>query len=296
METVSGGVPKPEWLRVRHRPTSALRRVQEIVQRHSLNTVCYSAGCPNLAECWSAGTATFMIGGNVCTRACGFCDVRSGRPLALDPEEPEGIAKAVALLGLNYVVITCVARDDLADGGAGQMARTIAALREHCPGVGVEVLISDYRGCPKALQRVLDANPTVLSHNLETVERLQRSVRSSAQYERSLSLLERAHQARPEIPIKSGFMLGLGETDAEVDTLLKDLATRGVSLLTLGQYLRPSLKHLPVDRYVSPEEFARWEQRARELGFREVASGPLVRSSYRAERLMRWESDSLPMR
>jgi len=296
MNTVSRALVKPDWLRIRHHSTSALRRVQEIVERHSLNTVCYSAACPNLAECWSAGTATFMIGGNVCTRACGFCDVRSGRPLALDEEEPEGIAKAVALLGLNYVVITCVARDDLADGGAGQMARTLEALREYCPGVGVEVLISDYRGCPDALQQVLDANPTVLSHNLETVERLQRSVRSSAHYARSLAVLERAYEVRPEIPLKSGIMLGLGESDGEVDTLLKDLVTRGVSLLTIGQYLCPSPKHLPVDRFVHPDEFLRWDLRARELGFLEVASGPLVRSSYRAERLMRWKSNALPMR
>ncbi len=296
MDTASEELAKPDWLRVRHRSTPALRSVQEIVARHNLNTVCYSAACPNLAECWSAGTATFMIGGNVCTRACGFCDVRSGRPLALDEEEPEGIAKAVALLGLNYVVITCVARDDLADGGAGQMARTIESLRDHCPGVGVEVLISDYRGCPEALQQVLDANPSVLSHNLETVERLQGSVRSSAHYACSLAVLERAHEVRPEIPIKSGFMLGLGESDEEVNRLLIDLVACGASLLTIGQYLRPSAKHHPVDRFVHPDEFLHWERRARELGFVGVASGPLVRSSYHAERLMGWKPDALPVR
>jgi lipoic acid synthetase len=214
----------------------------------------------------------------------------------LDEEEPEGIARAVALLGLSYVVITCVARDDLADGGAGHMARTIGALREQCPGVGVEVLISDYRGSADSLRTVLEASPTVLSYNLETVERLQRSVRSSAGYVRSLELLERAHMTYPSIPTKSGLMLGIGETRGEIDTALRDLVARGVSLLTIGQYLRPSPKHLPVARYVHPDEFSHWERRARELGFHEVASGPLVRSSYRAERLMRWKSETSGLR
>jgi lipoic acid synthetase len=226
-----------------------------------------------------------MIGGDRCTRRCGFCAVTTARPGALDPAEPDRVAQAVSELGLRFVVITCVARDDLEDGGAGQMAATIRAIRARCPGAGVEVLISDYGGDEAALRAVLDASPQVLSHNLETVERLQRRVRPAARYRRSLAVLRRAGELRPEIPTKSGLLMGLGERDEETLTTLRDLREAGVTLLTLGQYLRPSADQLPVDRYLSPGEFEGWRRRALALGFRAVAAGPLVRSSYHAEEL-----------
>lgn len=276
---------KPPWLRVRLRLTPEFEAVSRTVREQRLHTVCASAACPNLGECWARGTATFMIGGNHCTRRCGFCDVTTARPAALDPEEPQRVARAVAELGLSFAVVTCVARDDLADGGAGQMAATVRAIRRLCPGTGVEVLIADYKGSEEALGLVLEASPDVLNHNLETVERLQRRVRPAAGYQRSLAVLRRAGELRPEIPTKSGLMLGLGERDEELLQALRDLRAAGVSLLTLGQYLRPSPAHLPVERYVPPAEFDAWAERARALGFRDVASGPLVRSSYHAEQL-----------
>jgi lipoic acid synthetase len=226
-----------------------------------------------------------MIGGSDCTRRCGFCDVATGRPEALDPFEPARVAKAVERLGLRFAVVTCVARDDLADGGAGQMAATVRAIRRRCPGTGVEVLISDYQGDETALRAVLAAGPDVLNHNLETVARLQRRVRPAASYERSLAVLRRAGELRPDIPTKSGLILGMGERDEEIAQALADLRAAGVSLLTLGQYLRPSSDHLPVDRYLSPAQFDALAERARALGFRDVAAGPLVRSSYHAEQL-----------
>jgi lipoic acid synthetase len=277
--------PRPPWLRVRLRATPEFQRVQQLVVEQRLNTVCFSAACPNLGECWSRGTATFMIGGNTCTRACGFCDVQTGRPGALDADEPARVARAVARLGLRFAVVTAVARDDLADGGAGQMAATVRAIREHCPAAGVEVLIPDYKGREPDLRTVLDAGPDVLNHNLETVERLQRRVRKAGRYARSLELLRRAAQRAPGIPTKSGIMLGLGEKDAEVDATLRDLRAAGVRLLTIGQYMSPSPDHLPVERWVTPEEFEAWAQRARALGFDDAACGPLVRSSYHADRL-----------
>jgi lipoic acid synthetase len=259
--------------------------MRRLVTEQRLHTVCFSAACPNLGECWSRRTATFMIGGNHCTRRCGFCDVATARPLPLDPSEPERVAEAVARLGLLFAVVTCVARDDLADGGAGQMAATVRAIRARCPGTGVEVLISDYGGDEAALRLVLDACPDVLNHNLETVERLQRRVRPAASYARSLGVLRRARELRPALPTKSGLMLGLGEEADEVRSALRDLRGVGVGLLTLGQYLRPSPEHLPVERFAPPEEFDAWAAEAHALGFEEVAAGPLVRSSYRAERL-----------
>ncbi len=276
---------RPTWLKARVPTGPEVERVRDIVVGEKLNTVCFSAACPNLGECWSRGTATFMIGGNHCTRRCGFCDVLTGRPEALDPFEPGRVAKAVQSLGLRFAVVTCVARDDLPDGGAAQMAATVRAIRARCPDTGIEVLVSDYKGEEFALRTVLDASPDVLNHNLETVERLQRRVRASASYRRSLDVLRRAGELRPDIPTKSGLMLGLGERDHEVEIALRDLRAAGVTLLTLGQYLRPSPDHLPVERYVPPEEFEAWADRARALGFTEVASGPLVRSSYRAEKL-----------
>ena len=276
---------RPAWLKVRLRMTPQFEAVARTVHDQNLHTVCLSAACPNLGECWARGTATFMIGGNHCTRRCGFCDVTTARPAPLDPLEPERVAKAVAALGLGFAVITAVARDDLPDGGAAHMAATIRALRRGSPGTGVEVLIPDYKGREEDLRTVLEAGPDVINHNLETVERLQRRVRPAARYERSLGLLKRAAELRPEIVTKSGLMLGLGERDAEVEGALGDLRRAGVALLTIGQYLRPSPSHLPVERFVPPAEFERWAERARALGFRDVASGPLVRSSYHAERL-----------
>jgi lipoyl synthase len=276
---------RPAWLKVRLRMTPQFEAVARTVHDQNLHTVCLSAACPNLGECWARGTATFMIGGNHCTRRCGFCDVTTARPAPLDPLEPERVAKAVAALGLGFAVITAVARDDLPDGGAAHMAATIRALRRGSPGTGVEVLIPDYKAREEDLRTVLDAGPDVLNHNLETVERLQRRVRPAARYERSLGLLQRAAELRPDLATKSGLMLGLGERDAEVEAALADLRRAGVALLTIGQYLRPSPQHLPVERFVPPAEFERWGERARALGFRDVASGPLVRSSYHAERL-----------
>jgi lipoic acid synthetase len=279
---------RPPWLRVRVHATPEFEQVRRTLAEQKLNTVCHSAACPNLGECWARGTATFMIAGNRCTRRCGFCQVTTARPDDLDPSEPDRIARAVSELGLRFAVITCVARDDLGDGGAGHMAATIRAIRSRCPGTGIEVLISDYRGDEAALGTVLDASPQVLNHNIETVERLQRKVRPAAGYSRSLSVLRRAGEIRPEIPTKSGLMLGLGERYEEIEATLRDLREVGVTLLTLGQYLRPSADHLPVDRYPSPQEFDRWEKRALAMGFRGVAAGPLVRSSHHAEKLAGW--------
>lgn len=277
--------PRPAWLRVRLRATPELESVARTVQEERLHTVCFSAACPNLGECWARGTATFMIGGSRCTRRCGFCDVATARPDPLDVQEPERVADAVARLGLRFAVVTAVARDDLRDGGAAHMASTIRAIRRRCPGTGIEVLIPDYKGREEDLRAVLEARPDVLNHNLETVARLQRAVRPAARYERSLELLRRAAATCPDLPTKSGLMLGLGEADGEVRAALRDLRDAGVSLLTLGQYLRPSAAHLPVARWVPPAEFEAWADEARALGFRDVAAGPLVRSSYHAERL-----------
>ncbi len=279
------GRERPDWLRIRYRETPELQRVRDLVADLGLHTVCQSAGCPNLPECWSRGTATFMLGGNTCTRRCGFCDVSTGRPAPLDPVEPTRVADAIRALGLRFAVITAVARDDLRDGGAGHFAATIHAVRELAPGCRVEVLIPDFKGREADLRTVLDASPDVLNHNVETVERLQRSVRPAARYPRSLELLRRSRVLRPEIPTKTGIMLGLGEAEDEIRQTLRDIAAQGCRLLTIGQYLRPGPDHLPVERYVTPEEFQAWDREARDLGFADVASGPLVRSSYRAEQL-----------
>jgi lipoic acid synthetase len=277
--------PRPDWLRVRYQQTPELENLLELVRTEKLHTVCQSAACPNLGECWSHGTATFMIAGNLCTRACGFCDVATGRPGPLDPGEPERVARAIARLGLRFAVVTAVARDDLADGGAEHFARTVAAIRTHAPGCRVELLIPDLKGSVEALETVLAASPDVLNHNLETVERLQRPVRKAGRYDRSLAVLANAARLRPDVPTKTGLMLGLGETDDEVRQTLRDVRAHGCRLLTLGQYLAPSPAHLPVARWVSPKEFDGWADFARGLGFDEVFSGPLVRSSYRAEKL-----------
>ena len=276
---------RPPWLRVRYRQTPELERVQGLVQGLALHTVCHSAACPNLPECWASGTATFMIGGELCTRRCGFCDVQTGRPDPLDAGEPRRVAEAIRTLGLRFAVVTAVARDDLRDGGAAHFAAVLEEVHALAPDCRVEVLIPDFKGREEDLCTVLDAAPDVLNHNVETVERLQRRVRPAAKYARSLDLLEAARRLRPEIPTKTGIMLGLGETEAEIRQTLVDIRARGCELITIGQYLRPGPDHLPVERWVPPEEFARWEAEARTLGFSDVASGPLVRSSYRAERL-----------
>jgi lipoic acid synthetase len=273
---------KPRWLKVRLEDWAQFRRTEEVVETHGLHTVCHSARCPNIGECWSRGTATLMLLGNTCTRTCGFCAVRSGVPRAFDPHEPRRVAEAVKALGLRFAVLTSVARDDLADGGAWVFAESIREIRRVCPGVGVEVLIPDLRGRDGHLDVVFEAAPDVLNHNIETVRRLQRRVRPSAAYERSLHVLARA--AEKGLVAKSGLMLGLGETGEEVRETLGDLRAAGVRIVTIGQYLRPDADHLPMERYATPEEFEDLGGYARALGFDHVESGPLVRSSYHAER------------
>ena len=278
-------LPKPPWLRRRLAPAGRALRVEDSLQRGGLHTVCQEAQCPNRGECYGRGEATFLLLGPACTRSCAFCAVQKQRPVPPDPQEPARVARAAAELGLGYVVLTMVSRDDLADGGAGQVARTIACLHQALPGVGVEALISDLGGDPAALAVVLDAGPAVLNHNLETVPRLYPALRPQARYRRSLQLLERA--AAQGALTKSGLMLGLGERRGEVLAVLDDLRAAGCALLTLGQYLAPSPEHHPVVRYVHPEEFAEMEAEARARGFKAVASGPYVRSSYQAGRLRR---------
>ena len=274
---------KPPWLKRRIPAGTSYRKIPELLRRGGLHTVCEEALCPNQAECFSRGTATFLILGDRCTRDCRFCSVAhgpSGRP---DPEEPARVADAVREMGLHYVVITSVTRDDLADGGAGLFARTIREIRERSPETLVEVLIPDFQGDEHALHKVLEARPNVLNHNLETVPRLYPSVRPEAVYRRSLELLKRVEAYDSTIPTKSGLMLGLGESSEEIDRTLRDLRQAGCSLLTLGQYLQPTRRHLSVHRFVHPDEFEEWRTVALDLGFAEVASGPFVRSSYRAE-------------
>lgn len=271
---------RPEWMRVRARFDDGYMELKRLTKDLSLHTVCEEAGCPNIYECWADRTATFMILGDRCTRACGFCLVDTRKPLAVDEQEPQRVADAVEKLGLAHAVITCVARDDLPDGGATIFARTVEAIRLQNPSTGVELLISDCKGDSASLQTIFDARPDVLNHNLETVARLQRLVRPSAGYARSLSVLARAKDAG--LPTKSGIMLGLGETDDEVRAAIRDLRSVGVELLTIGQYLQPSVSHLPVMKWWHPDEFASLGGYARELGFAHVESGPLVRSSYHA--------------
>ncbi len=274
--------PRPEWLRAPAPVGANYRELKTLIERLSLHTVCESAACPNVGECWNHRTATFMILGNVCTRRCGFCAVRKGAPLAVDFDEPRRVADAAAAMGLKYVVVTSVNRDDRKDGGAELFALTIRAIRDRIPGCRVEVLIPDFQGSHSAMDLVLDAAPDVLNHNTETVPRLYRQVRLGARFERSLDILAYAKAARPQIPTKSGLMLGLGENAEEVLGVMRDLRAQAVDILTLGQYLRPSPKHLPVIRYVPPEEFADLRRQGIEMGFAHVEAGPLVRSSYHA--------------
>ncbi len=281
---MTGRTPKPEWLKVKFPGSPNYLELKRLARGLELNTVCESARCPNIGECWEAGTATFMILGNTCTRRCGFCAVPSGKPTEYDIQEPERVAEAVDTLGLNYVVVTSVARDDLADGGAGIFAETIRAIRQRRPRCRVEVLIPDFRGSIESLKTVTDAKPDVLNHNIETVERLQKPVRKTGRYEWSLQVLAHSKQLDPDIPTKSGIMVGLGETRDEIVQTMRDLRSVDCNFLTIGQYLRPTLEHLPVVRYYDPTEFEELRRFGEAMGFTNVESGPLVRSSYHAEK------------
>ena len=275
--------PRPDWLRVKFFGGEKYQDLKRIMRTLELHTVCESARCPNMGECWEHGTATFMILGDICTRACGFCAVPSGKPAGPpDEEEPFRVAEAVAKMGLRYAVVTSVNRDDQPDGGAAIFARTIQEIRNRVPGCKVEVLIPDFRGNWDALNLVLATRPDVLNHNTETVPRLYRQVRKGAVYERSLELLRRSKQAHPEVPTKTGLMLGLGEEKQEVLDTIRDLADQGTDILTLGQYLQPTKDHLPIVRYLHPDEFADFKILGEAMGFKHVEAGPLVRSSYHA--------------
>ena len=281
----TGGLPRPQWLRAPAPGGENYRDLKELIGRLRLHTVCESAACPNVGECWNHRTATFMILGNVCTRRCGFCAVEKGAPLPVDYDEPRRVAAAVAAMGLKFAVITSVDRDDRKDGGAELFALTIRAIRERVSGCGIEVLTPDFQGSHAAVETVMEAAPDVFNHNTETVPRFYGQVRLGARYERSLDVLATAKRTAPAVPTKSGLMLGLGETGAEVLQVMRDLRAHEVDILTLGQYLRPSPKHLPIVRYLPPEEFADLRAAAREMGFGHVEAGPLVRSSYHASGL-----------
>jgi lipoyl synthase len=276
----------PEWLKARIGAGDEYQDLRRLVRGLNLNTVCEEARCPNIGECWDERTATVMILGDTCTRACGFCAIKTGRPTWFDPDEPRRVAEAVAAMGLEHVVVTSVARDDLPDGGAGVFAETIRRLRDRCPGMGVEVLIPDFNGQEAPLRTVMEAGPDILNHNVETVERLQAPVRKRARYDRSLGVLQRAKAYAAELGraanTKSSIMVGLGEERAELSQAFRDLRAVDCDILTIGQYLRPTVAHLPLIRYYHPTEFAEMKVEALALGFRHVESGPLVRSSYHA--------------
>jgi lipoyl synthase len=278
-------LPKPAWIRVRAAsPNSRFYDIKRILREQRLHTVCEEASCPNIAECFGKGTATFMILGDICTRRCPFCDVAHGRPLAPDAEEPEHLAQTISLLGLSYVVITSVDRDDLRDGGAQHFVDCISAVRKRSPQTSIEVLVPDFRGrLERALETLAAAPPDVMNHNLETVPRLYRQARPGGDYAHSLRLLQEFKKRHPGVPTKSGLMVGLGETDEEIVAVMRDLRAHEVDMLTIGQYLQPSPHHLPVERYVTPEVFRDYEQQSKQLGFRHAAIGALVRSSYHAD-------------
>ncbi len=293
--------PRPEWLRIRLATPASYHKVRALVDRLGLHTVCQEARCPNIYECWGEhGTATFMILGDVCTRRCGFCAVTSGRPQAgVDAEEPAHVAEAVSVMGLRHAVITSVDRDDLRDGGANHFAQVIRAIHEKSPGTAVEVLTPDFRGVPEALDIVLGARPEVFSHNMETVPRMYRQARPGSRYDRSLGLLAEAARRKDEGAggyrgrIKTGIMVGLGEKPDEVRATIRDIRGAGVEIMTLGQYLQPTAKHLPVDRWVHPDEFAGYKEFALSLGFAHCEAGPLVRSSYHAHEHLAAASSAL---
>jgi len=278
-------LPKPSWIRVRAAsPNSRFHEIKDILRRQALHTVCEEATCPNIAECFGKGTATFMILGDICTRRCPFCDVAHGRPLAPDADEPRHLAETIAQLKLRYVVITSVDRDDLKDGGAQHFVDCIRAVRAASPTTTIEVLVPDFRGrLDRALEILKAAPPDVMNHNLETVPRLYKRARPGGDYEHSLKLLQEFKRVHPEVPTKSGLMVGLGEADEEILAVMRDLRAHDVDMLTIGQYLQPSPHHLPVERYVEPAVFVEYEKQAAAMGFRHAAIGPLVRSSYHAD-------------
>lgn len=281
-DNIKPRVAKPKWLRVKLPIGENYKKVRGLVDEHKLHTICQSGNCPNMGECWGAGTATFMILGNVCTRSCGFCAVATGRPENVDVFEPVKVAKSIKTMEIKHAVITSVDRDDLADGGASIWAETIKAVRRISPGTTMETLIPDFAGKWENLQILIDAAPEIVSHNLETVRRLTKEVRVQAKYDRSLELLMRLKKGG--MKTKSGVMLGLGETEEEIYETMQDLAAVKVDILTLGQYLQPTPKHLPVAEFITPEKFAQFKEDALKMGFRYVESGPLVRSSYHAEK------------
>jgi lipoic acid synthetase len=282
IEKVKPRVPKPSWLRVKLPTGETYKNVREIVSEHQLHTICESGHCPNMGECWGEGTATFMILGNICTRSCGFCNVNTGKPETVDVFEPAKVAKSVALMGVKHAVLTSVDRDDLADGGSEIWVQTVRAVRKQSPGTTMETLIPDFGGNWENLQQIIDVAPEVVSHNLETVRRLTKSVRIQAKYDRSLEVLRRL--GKSGLRTKSGIMLGLGESKEEVIEAMDDLRSVGVNVLTLGQYLQPTPKHLPVAEFIHPDVFKELEEIGLEKGFMYVESGPLVRSSYHAEK------------
>ena len=283
-ELTTGRVPKPKWLRVKLPTGENYKMVRGLVTEHKLHTICESGNCPNMGECWGEGTATFMILGNICTRSCGFCAVATGRPLNVDPHEPEHVAESIYLMKVKHAVITSVDRDDLPDGGSVIWVQTVEAVRRKAPGVTMETLIPDFAGKWENLQRIIDVAPEIVSHNLETVRRLTKQVRIQAKYDRSLEVLRRLKQGG--MRTKSGVMLGLGESHQEVLETMEDLRAVGLDVITLGQYLQPTPKHLPVAEFITPERFAEYETLGKQMGFRHVESGPLVRSSYHAEKHM----------
>lgn len=275
-------VRKPDWLKIRLRGNECFTRTKKIVETHCLHTICTSGRCPNMGECWSKGTATFMIGGNICTRSCRFCNTLTGKPLPLDLKEPENVAESIRLMGLKHAVVTSVDRDDLPDLGAHHWAETIRAIKRVNPNTTVEVLIPDFQGRLELVDWVIDAKPEIISHNMETVRRITPNVRSAAKYETSLAVLR--HIAGCGITAKTGLMVGLGETEAEVLELMDEALSAGVSIFTIGQYLQPSRKNIPVAAYIHPEQFEKYRLIALEKGFKHVESAPLVRSSYHAEK------------
>ncbi len=284
IENTAEPLRKPDWIRIKLTNSDKVQKIKNILREHKLHTVCEEASCPNLQECFGHGTATFMIMGDKCTRRCAFCDVGHGRPDPLDPHEPENLAKTVKLLNLKYIVITSVDRDDLRDGGASHFSACIQAIRQQNPDIKIETLVPDYRGrMDRALAATSTHLPDVFNHNIETTQRLYKQARPGSDYQVSLTLLKTFKERFPHIPTKSGMMLGLGETPDEVRQVLRDLREHKVDMLTLGQYLQPTKYHLPVDRYVTPQEFLEHANYAKELGFLNVASGPLVRSSYHAD-------------
>ena len=284
IETTSRPLRKPPWIRARSPADPAVSRLKEVLRENRLHTVCEEASCPNIGECFSGGTATFMIMGDICTRRCPFCDVAHGRPDPLDADEPENLGQTIRDMGLRYVVVTSVDRDDLRDGGAGHFAQCIEAIRRYSPDIKIEILVPDFRGrMDRALDILIKSPPDVFNHNLETVPGLYRKVRPGSDYAWSLDLLKRFKALYPRVPTKSGLMLGVGEKIAEVEQVMRDLREHDCNMLTLGQYLQPSVHHLPLDRYVHPDEFERLGELGYELGFSHVASGPMVRSSYHAD-------------